>query len=310
VSFLDNLFRSTTATELATTGDPVNVSHADPPGPHQVLKRGADAGHAVWSESSGGATDVDWCYPEELPDYDRVETPTGYRLEGSGVSPGKLVLDGVGNYSVGDTLLVAFDVGNIERVAVFTVLANVAADDWQLELLYAFPAAEDLPNSSELEYRIARGEQYGGRRFRTNAKGNTLMPQYYVLQRDPLECWPPDGTFLDGTTGGSFEHKSNKVLAGRDNQLSVTGSHTLKLVCPAAELCKGERFGLTVAENGGSSWTIDASDTDATGISAPDGEVSGTSITFNLLIGTHIEWQLCPDGVWHVVAYIEGFMPS
>lgn len=427
MSLLDNLFRNSRAVTLATTGADVNVSEAAPPEENQVLKRGADATHAVWGAAPGGGggtdttvvvtgdtladpevdhayycavsivvtlpdatvegnvgkkitltfsgtrnlvrltelespnslvnrlgqavdgelyhlprgtyvfesvydpdhyavgfwvvqqtapidspIDVDYCYPEELPIYTVTPVGTGdrYQLEGTGDSPNKLKIDGAGEYEAGQTLIVPFDTGDIARVAVFKVINNDAPDDWQLESVYLFPQADDLPNETELEYRVGLGEQWGGRRFRTNAKGNALLPQYYVLQRAPLECWPPDGTLLTGAGVGSFGHLDNVVLAGKNNLLDVTGGHTLTLACPPVEFAKGERFAVTVCANGGDSWTIDVGGTDATAISDVDGAVSSTSVSVTLNQGTYIEWQLCADGVWHVVSYIPGFVPS
>lgn len=428
MSLLDNLFRSITAEQLATTGAPVNVSAAAPPEADQVLKRGADATHAIWGAVPGGGgggtdtteivtadtldpeashayycntaamtvtmpdasveenigkrititfkepfnlvratttettnkfvdalgqavdelanlpagsyvfealydlgspsiaywvmhqlapvdagvIDVDYCYPEALPIYDVVPVGDGdrYQLEGTGDSPDKLKIDGTGEYEAGQTLLVPFDIGDEHSIAVFKVINNDAADDWQIESLYVFPAVEELPNRSELEYRIVNGEQWGGRRFRTNAKGNTTLPPNYVLQRDPLECWPTDGTLLDGTSGGSFAHKNNEILAGRNNLLTVSGSHTLSLVYPSTDYAKGERFAVTVAGGGGSAWTIDVSGGDADGIGDPNGEIDATSITWSLHLGGYIEWQLCADGIWRVVSYIEGTDPA
>jgi hypothetical protein len=427
VSFLDNLFRNITAQQLATTGAPVNVSAADPPEANQVLKRGADATHAVWGAVPGGGgggtdttvlvvadtlspevdhayylfaactvtlpdatltgnvgkritmtfsqprnlvrgeslespnslvdalgqavaelpnlpagtyvfealldtgvspaglwvmhqlalvdagvIDVDWCYPEELPIYSvtPVGTGTRYQLEGTGDSPDKLKLDGTGNYTPGQTLLVAFDIGAENRIAVFKVVNNDAADDWQLESLYVFPDAEETPNRTELEYRIVFGDQWGGRRFRTNTKGNAYLPPNYVLQRDPLECWPPD-ELLDGTASGSHApHLGNVLLAGRNNMLNVGASHTVTLLCPSTDFTKGERFAITVAQGGANAWTIDVSGTDAVGIGDQNGTVDGTSVTLNLHGGTYVEWQLCADEVWRVVSYIEGTDPG
>lgn len=53
MSFLDNLFRATRATELATTGDPVDVSAAAPPVTGYVLKA-TDATHSTW-QAEGAA---------------------------------------------------------------------------------------------------------------------------------------------------------------------------------------------------------------------------------------------------------------
>jgi hypothetical protein len=258
-----------------------------------------------------GVIDVDYCYPEELPIYSvtSVGTGTRYQLEGTGDSPDKLKFDGQGNYAAGQTLIVPFDVGDVQRVAVFKVINNDAPDDWQLESLYVFPGVSELPNDTELEYHVRFGEQWGGRRFRTNAKGNAFLPQYYVLQRAPLECWPPDGSLLTGTGSGSFGHLDDKILAGKNNLLNVSGSHTLKLVCPSTSYAKGERFAVTGCSGGGP-WTIDVSDTDAVGISDVAGAVGGTSVLVTFAEGTYVEWQLCADETWRVVSYIQGTTPG
>jgi hypothetical protein len=261
-----------------------------------------------------GKVSVDWCYPGELPIYTVVPVGTGdrYQLEGTGDSPGKLELDGTGNYAPGQTLIVPFDTGDIARVAVFRVVNNDAPDDWQLESVYLFPTAEKLPNGNELEYQVVYGDQWGGRRFRTNVKGNAYLPSYYVLQREPLECWPPD-ELLDGTGSGSHSpHLGNVLLAGRNNMVQLTGNHTVTLLCPSTNFMKGERFAITVADAHSSTrtWTVDVSGTDALGISDAFGNVLGTSAVVTLKIGTYIEWQLGPDERWHVVSFIEGTDPS
>jgi hypothetical protein len=259
------------------------------------------------------SVDVDCVMPGVLPGgyvvavIDDDPSTERYTLTATVATPALLAFDGSGSYSPDQRVLVAFDDA---YTGVFRVNSNASATTWQLELIERIPIQQiAMGDYSETEYRVALGEQWAGRTFRTNAASGGGGVS---LVAAPLQSYPLGGLYIDGSHayGG---YAATDVLVGKVNLLDTTvGGGTLVLnLVGAHDPLKviGERFAVQVAVCSAPR-TVVIRAPGVGFIAGVDGSVAigegDSSTSFTALPGFYREWQLESDSIWRVCSRHDG----
>lgn len=252
------------------------------------------------------STDVRYCLEGDFP-IGFVQTSIGttgrWVITGTGTNPPTPTLDAVGSYTLGSLVLAPY----ASAPGMYRVMTPVGGEDWRWEVIES--TALDSP-VSETEYRVSLGEIYGSRKFYTNVGGSPPNNgANYLLEQQPCQVWPIDGTYLDGDGSGSHAHLSDICLLGKTNLVDTTlGPFSLELSAPTSPTAIiGERFAIKIALTGGVDSSVTILIVGTATIEDPDNGSVGSSVILTTFLGKYIEWQLDNTGVWRVVGKHIGF---